>query len=127
MAKAKDGTALQQMNDELSELMGVTLNVGSQLGAANLALDRLVDDLQGDLDPEEIIEIQERLIGLHGILQSCMGQLLAGCEAVDERQTRDATAIQKVLDHKALATTQKYRKVSIKELMDVYDKINPKV
>jgi tyrosine recombinase XerC len=38
----------------------------------------------------------------------------------------DLRAIQEMLGHKSLATTQKYTQVSIKQLMDVYDKSHPK-
>lgn len=38
----------------------------------------------------------------------------------------DLRAIQEMLGHKSLATTQKYTQVSIKQLMDVYDKTHPK-
>lgn len=38
----------------------------------------------------------------------------------------DLRAIQEMLGHRSLATTQKYTQVSIKHLMDVYDKTHPK-
>ncbi|MBZ5562675.1 MAG: tyrosine recombinase XerC [Acidobacteriia bacterium] len=38
----------------------------------------------------------------------------------------DLRAIQEMLGHASLATTQKYTQVSIKQLMDVYDKSHPK-
>lgn len=38
----------------------------------------------------------------------------------------DLRAIQEMLGHKSLATTQKYTQVSIKQLIDVYDKTHPK-
>jgi len=38
----------------------------------------------------------------------------------------DLRAIQEMLGHASLATTQKYTQVSIKQLMDVYDKTHPK-
>jgi integrase/recombinase XerC len=38
----------------------------------------------------------------------------------------DLRAIQEMLGHKSLATTQKYTQLSIKHLMDVYDKTHPK-
>ena len=38
----------------------------------------------------------------------------------------DLRAIQEMLGHRSLATTQKYTQVSIKQLMDVYDKSHPK-
>jgi integrase/recombinase XerC len=38
----------------------------------------------------------------------------------------DLRAIQEMLGHKSLATTQKYTQVSIKHLMEVYDKTHPK-
>jgi integrase/recombinase XerC len=38
----------------------------------------------------------------------------------------DLRAIQEMLGHKSLATTQKYTQVSIKQLIDVYDKSHPK-
>jgi integrase/recombinase XerC len=38
----------------------------------------------------------------------------------------DLRAIQEMLGHKSLATTQKYTQVSIKKLIDVYDKAHPK-
>ena len=38
----------------------------------------------------------------------------------------DLRAIQEMLGHKSLATTQKYTQVSIKQLMEVYDKAHPK-
>lgn len=38
----------------------------------------------------------------------------------------DLRAIQEMLGHKSLATTQRYTQVSIKHLMDVYDKTHPK-
>jgi len=38
----------------------------------------------------------------------------------------DLRAIQEMLGHKSLSTTQKYTQVSIKQLMDVYDKTHPK-
>ncbi len=38
----------------------------------------------------------------------------------------DLRAIQEMLGHRSLATTQKYTQVSIKQLIDVYDKAHPK-
>jgi tyrosine recombinase XerC len=38
----------------------------------------------------------------------------------------DLRAIQEMLGHRSLATTQKYTQVSIKQLIDVYDKSHPK-
>ena len=38
----------------------------------------------------------------------------------------DLRAIQEMLGHESLATTQKYTQVSIKHLMEVYDKTHPK-
>ena len=38
----------------------------------------------------------------------------------------DLRAIQEMLGHRSLATTQKYTQVSIKQLMDVYDRTHPK-
>jgi integrase/recombinase XerC len=38
----------------------------------------------------------------------------------------DLRAIQEMLGHRSLATTQKYTQVSIKQLMQVYDKTHPK-
>ncbi len=38
----------------------------------------------------------------------------------------DLRAIQEMLGHRSLATTQKYTQVSIRHLMDVYDKTHPK-
>jgi len=38
----------------------------------------------------------------------------------------DLRAIQEMLGHKSLATTQRYTQVSIKQLIDVYDKTHPK-
>ena len=38
----------------------------------------------------------------------------------------DLRAIQEMLGHKSLGTTQKYTQVSIKQLMEVYDKAHPK-
>ena len=35
-------------------------------------------------------------------------------------------AIQEMLGHKSLATTQRYTQVSIKQLMDVYDRTHTK-
>ena len=38
----------------------------------------------------------------------------------------DLRAIQEMLGHRSLATTQKYTQVSIRQLIDVYDKTHPK-
>jgi integrase/recombinase XerC len=35
-------------------------------------------------------------------------------------------AIQEMLGHKSLATSQRHTQVSIKQLMDVYDRAHPK-
>jgi integrase/recombinase XerC len=38
----------------------------------------------------------------------------------------DLRSIQEMLGHRSLSTTQKYTQVSIKQLIDVYDKTHPK-
>ena len=38
----------------------------------------------------------------------------------------DLRSIQEMLGHKSLSTTQKYTQVSIRQLIDVYDKTHPK-
>ena len=38
----------------------------------------------------------------------------------------DLRSIQEMLGHKSLSTTQKYTQVSIKDLINVYDKTHPK-
>ena len=54
----------------------------------------------------------------HGLRHAFASHLLA--------EGADLRAIQEMLGHKSLATTQKYTQVSIKQLMDVYDKAHPK-
>ncbi len=54
----------------------------------------------------------------HGLRHAFASHLLA--------EGADLRAIQEMLGHKSLATTQKYTQVSIKQLMDVYDKTHPK-
>ena len=54
----------------------------------------------------------------HGLRHAFASHLLA--------EGADLRAIQEMLGHKSLATTQKYTQVSIKQLMDVYDKSHPK-
>jgi integrase/recombinase XerC len=54
----------------------------------------------------------------HGLRHAFASHLLA--------EGADLRAIQEMLGHKSLATTQKYTQVSIQQLMDVYDKSHPK-
>ena len=54
----------------------------------------------------------------HGLRHAFASHLLA--------EGADLRAIQEMLGHKSLATTQKYTQVSIKQLMEVYDKSHPK-
>jgi integrase/recombinase XerC len=54
----------------------------------------------------------------HGLRHAFASHLLA--------EGADLRAIQEMLGHKSLATTQKYTQVSIKQLMEVYDKTHPK-
>ena len=54
----------------------------------------------------------------HGLRHAFASHLLA--------EGADLRAIQEMLGHKSLSTTQKYTQVSIKQLMEVYDKSHPK-
>ena len=54
----------------------------------------------------------------HGLRHAFASHLLA--------EGADLRAIQEMLGHKSLATTQKYTQVSIQQLIDVYDKTHPK-
>lgn len=73
---------------------------------------------------DRILKRYVRLYGLnvkaspHSLRHAFASHLLA--------EGADLRAIQEMLGHKSLATTQKYTQVSIKQLMDVYDRTHPK-
>jgi integrase/recombinase XerC len=62
--------------------------------------------------------IPPRGISPHSLRHAFASHLLA--------EGADLRAIQEMLGHKSLATTQRYTQVSIKQLMEVYDRTHPK-
>ena len=79
------------------------------------------------LTPRSIARILKKLVGAVGILTPISPHALRHTFATHMLDAgADLRAVQELLGHKSLSTTQKYTHVSIDRLMETYDKAHPR-
>jgi len=80
----------------------------------------------GPLSPRIIQLTMERLRGALGLPDTATPHALRHSFATHLlSRGGDLRAIQELLGHRSLSTTQKYTHASIRQLMDIYDKAHP--
>jgi integrase/recombinase XerC len=79
------------------------------------------------LSPRSIARILKKLVGDVGLLTPVSPHALRHTFATHMLDAgADLRAVQELLGHKSLSTTQKYTHVSIDRLMETYDRAHPR-